>query len=213
MPFRLIKGVFEVRCRHEHCPFNDHVKIEQEIMGVTEEDVRSEAQKMARDQASVKHDSIYGRSHSLVSPELRMSSGVIQKVGGVTHSGPEGEMPAEKRRFKKGEVILRKGEAASTVCEILEGSAYPLANKSHRYELGDCFGVAALVPNQKRLSDVIAHSDDTLVAFYRLGDLRQAEPEKATRVVAQIMEDTLRVVDELGRTVDRLRKEKHRLAS
>ena len=58
-------------------------------------------------------------------------------------------------------MILRKGEAASTVCEILEGSAYPLTNKTHRYAAGDCFGVAALVPNHTRLSDVVAQSDGT----------------------------------------------------
>ncbi len=213
MPFRLIKGVYDVRCRHEHCPYNDHVKIEQEIMGVTEEDVRSEAQKVARDQASVKHDSIYGRNHSLESPELRMSSGAIQKLGSAATGDAGSDPAAEKRSFRKGEVILKRGDAASTVCEILAGSAYPLANKSHHYQVGDCFGVAALVPNQKRLSDVIAHSESTLVAFYHLHDLRLSEPEKATRVVTQVMEDTLRVVDELGRTVDRLRKVKHRLAS
>ena len=139
-----------------------------------------------------------------------MSSGMIQKLGGGA-PGEAGEV--EKRRFRKGDVILKRGEAASTVCEVLEGSAYPAANKAHRYTVGDCFGVAALVPNQKRLSDVISHSEDTMVAFYRLGDLRQAEPEKATRVVTQVMEDTLRVVEELGRTVDRLRKSKGRLAS
>jgi CRP-like cAMP-binding protein len=213
MPFRLVKGVYDVRCRHEHCPFNDHVKIEQEIMGVTEEDVRSEAHKVARDQAAVKHDSIYGRNHSLESPELRMSSGTILRLGTFAPEDAGSDSASEKRSFKKGEVILRRGEAASTVCEILAGSAYPLANKTHRYEVGDCFGVAALVPNQKRLSDVIAHSKSTLVAFYHLHDLRQSQPEKATRVVTQVMEDTLRVVDELGKTVDRLRKSKHRLAS
>jgi len=213
MPFQLFNGVYAVRCRHEHCPFNDQIKIEQKIAGVTEDDVRSEALKMARDQAAVRHDEIYGRRHNLESPEVRMVSGMIQKLGGGSSVDPESQKGVAVRRFDKGEVILRKGEAASTVCEVLAGSAYPQANRTHRYGVGDCFGVAALVPNQKRLSDVIAQSDGTTVAFYHLGDLRQTEPGRATRVVTQVMEDTLRVVDELGKAVDRLRKERHRLAS
>jgi len=213
MPYRLFKGIYAVRCRQPHCPFNDQIKIEQDISGVTEEDVRSEALKTARDQATIKHDSIYWRRHSLENPEVRMVSGQIRRIGrdAPVEVGIKGGVVV--RRFGKGEVILKKGDAAGTVCEILEGSAYPRANRSHRYSAGDCFGVAALVPNHTRMSDVIANVDDTVVAFYDLVDLRQTEPGRATRIVARIMEDTLQVVDELGRAVDRLRKGKHRLAS
>ena len=221
MPYRLYKGVFAVRCRHPHCPYNDQIRIEQDIMGVTEEDVRSESLKMAKDQALVKHDSVFGRrTHGLESPEIRMVSGTIQKIGGAQSAyGGAGPADAEAqrgrsvRRFHKGEVILKKGEAAGTVCEILEGGAYPAANRTHHYGVGDCFGVAALVPNHTRLSDVIAASDDTAVAFYDLAGLRASEPTRANRVVNRIMEDTLQVVDELGRTVDRLRKTRHKIAS
>jgi hypothetical protein len=213
MPYRLVKGIYAVRCRHAHCPFHDQMKIEQNIAGVTEEDVRSEAMKMARDQATVKHDSIYGRRHGLETPEIRMVSGTIQQLGPATASEEGSQKGVVVRRFGKGEVILKKGEAAATVCEILEGSAYPLENKSHRYSAGDCFGVAALVPNHTRLSDVLAQTDGTTVAFYDLGDLKQNEPGRASRVVSRIMEDTLRVVDELGRAVGRLRRDKHRMAS
>lgn len=213
MPYRLVKGVYAVRCRHEHCPFHDQMKIEQNIAGVTEEDVRTEAIKMARDQAMVKHDSIYGRKHGLESPDIHMVSGMIQKLGPADASGEGSTKGVTVRRFGKGEVILKKGEAAQTVCEILEGSAYPVSNRSHRYGAGDCFGVAALVPNHTRLSDVVAQVDGTTVAFYDLGDLRQNEPGRASRLVSRIMEDTLKVVDELGRAVSRLRKDKHRMAS
>ena len=52
------------------------------------------------------------------------------------------------------------------------------------------------------------------MAFYDLGNLRQNEPGRANRVVSRIMDDTLRVVDELGQAVNRLRsKGKHRMAS
>jgi hypothetical protein len=212
MPYRLVNGIYSVRCRHAQCPFHDQLKIEQNIFGVTEEDVRSEALKMARDLATVKHDSIYGRRHGLETPELRQVSGTIQKLGPVTPEG-RSQRGVVVRRFGRGEVILKKGEAASTVCEILQGSAYPLENKSHRYRAGDCFGVSALVPERKRLSDVVAHSDGTTVAFYDLGELRQTEPRRAGRLVARLMDDTLRVVDELGKAVGRLRKGKHKMAS
>ena len=213
MPYRLVKGVYAVRCRHARCPFNDQMKIEQNIAGVTEEDVRSEALKLARDQATVKHDSIYGRRHGLEAPDVRMVSGRIQKLRPATTSGKGGQKGVAVRRFGKGEVILRKGEEAATVCEILEGSAYPLTNKSHRYNAGDCFGVAALLPHHTRLSDVVALTDGTTVAFYDLDNLREAEPGRAHNVVSRIMDDTLRVVDELGKAVQRLRKGKNGLDS
>jgi hypothetical protein len=214
MPYRLVKGIYAVRCRHAQCPFHDQMKIDENIVGVTEEDVRAEAMKMARDQATVKHDSIYGRKHGLESPEIHMVSGSVQQLGPAPAPGEKTQKGVVVRRFGKGDVILRKGEAASTVCEVLEGSAYPLTNKAHRYGAGDCFGVAALVPNHTRLSDVLARVDGTTVAFYDLGDLRQNEPGRANRVVSRIMDDTLRVVDELGKAVSRLRsKGKHKLAS
>jgi hypothetical protein len=214
MPYRLVKGIYSVRCRHPQCPFHDQIKVEHFISGLSEDDVRTEATKVARDAARVKHDSIFGRrNHSLQSPEVKMVSGTIQRIpGGLTvrAADPRG---VQIRRFDKGEVILRKGDAASTVCEIRVGSAYPLANPTHRYSIGACFGVAALVPNHRRMSDVIAREDGTSVAFYDLADLRQSEPGRASRVVTQVVEDTLQVVDELGKAVARMRKGRHKLAS
>ena len=57
------------------------MKIDENIVCVTEEDVRVEAVKMARDQATVKHDSIYGRKHGLEAPEIHMVSGVSRSSG------------------------------------------------------------------------------------------------------------------------------------
>jgi hypothetical protein len=214
MPYRLNKGVYAVRCRHSHCPFHDRIDIEQNIMGVTEDDVRSEALKNARDKAVVKHDSIYGRHHGLENPEIHMISGSVQAVG-INHS-PSNHTPSPKgvviREFGKGDVILRKGEAASTVCEVIQGYAYPARNKTHRYSVGDCFGAAALLPNHRRMTDVVAGSDRTSVAFYDLTDLRQTEPRDVSRLISHVMEDTLKVVNELGKTVDRLHKGKQKAA-
>jgi hypothetical protein len=214
MPYRLVKGIYSVRCRHPQCPFDDKIKVEHFISGVTEEDVRTEALKVARDQARVKHDSIFGRrNHGLESPEIRMVSGMVQKIPGGAPGQAGSTRGVQVLMFNRGDVILKKGEAASTVCEVMAGSAYPVANPTHRYRVGDCFGVAALVANHRRMSDVIARENDTAVAFYDLADLRRSEPGRASRVVTQIVEDTLQVVDELGRAVGRLRKGRHKLAS
>jgi hypothetical protein len=182
-------------------------------MGVTDEDVRSEAFKNARDKAVVKHDSIYGRHHGLENPDIHMISGSVQSVGGsrVTHSaGPKG---VRVKEYSKGQVILKKGEEATSVCKVLQGFAYPSQNKLHRYVVGDCFGASALLPNHHRMTDVLAGADRTTVAFYDLGGLRATEPADVSRLVSHVMEDTLTVVNELGKKVSRLSKEKRKTAA
>jgi hypothetical protein len=81
MPYRLNKGIYAVRCRHPSCPFHAQLEIVEVIMGVTESDVETEARKLARDMAQVKHDSLHGRQHSLRNPKIRMVSGTIQLMG------------------------------------------------------------------------------------------------------------------------------------
>ena len=213
MPYRLSKGIYAVRCRYPHCPFNDRLEVEPTIMGVTEEDVRSEAYKNARDKAMVKHDSIYGRRHGLDKPEIRMVSGSILHVGSDSAFGAMATNAAVIKEYGRGDLILRKGEAATTVCEVLQGIAYPARNRQHRYTAGDCFGAAALLPNHGRLSDILAGSDRTVVAFHDLAALRRSEPRRANSLAARVMEDTLKVVDELGKTVHRLRRETQKLAT
>jgi len=207
MPYRLNKGVFDVRCRYPHCPFHDQLEIDQNIMGMTEGDVRSEALKMARDQAMVKHDSIYGRRHGLENPEIRMIGGSCQLVGTNNAAVTATPLGVIIRQYAKGEPIVRRGEEATSLCQVLKGYAYPPMNKGHRYGVGDCFGAAALLPNHSRLTDIVAGNDATEIAFYRLADLKEKEPAQASRLVTNVMEDTLRVMEDLGRAVDRLRKE------
>jgi hypothetical protein len=213
MPFRLNKGVFAVRCRHPHCPFNDRFEITENVMGWEESDVKTEALKMARDAAVVKHDSIHGRKHVLENPEIRMVSGSIVPIGITTAPtatpAPRG---VDIRRYAKGDVIVKEGADATTVCEVLDGMAFPARNRTHRYTPGDCFGWAPFLPNHGR-SDVIAGQDNTSVAFYDLEHLRRSDPATASRLLARAMEDSLRVIGELGRTVERLRREVQRAAS
>jgi CRP-like cAMP-binding protein len=206
MPYRLNKGIYSVRCRYPGCPFNDQIEIEQTIMGVTESDVELEARKTARDAALVKHDSIYGRRHGLTNPEVRRVSGTCQAVGSSSHASAPMPQGVRVREFRRGEVILKRGDEATSVCEVLQGVAWPTHNRMHKYGAGDCFGVAALLPNHSRMADIVAGIDRTMVAFYNLVEMSQSDPRNASRLFNCVMEDTLRVIDQLDKTTHRLRK-------
>ncbi len=200
MPYRLNKGVFEIRCRHNQCPFNAQLEIKENIMGMTETDVQTEAWKMAKDMAHIKHDSLHiGRGHPLENPEIRMISGSIQLTGAGPVNVPAGDRMEQLyvKEFMKGDVILKKGDNASAVCEVLKGAAYPTRNKHHRYKVGDCFGVAALLPKRARMTDVVAGEDKTRIGFYLLSDLNKKDPRKASQVLNRVIEDTLDVIGEL----------------
>ena len=75
MSFKLKEAVFKVRCRAPGCPFFSDFIVTENIMGLTEADVDSEAQKLARNMAYNKHDALYGRMHALESPEIHKISG------------------------------------------------------------------------------------------------------------------------------------------
>jgi hypothetical protein len=213
MPYRLKKGVYVVRCRHPHCPFNDRFEIEENVMGWEENDVKIEALKMARDAAMVKHDSIHGRKHALENPEVRMVGGAVVAIG-ITNAPVSTRAPrgVDIRRYAKGDMIVKEGADATTVCKVLEGTAFPARNRTHRYAPGDCFGWAPFLPNYG-MSDVVAGQDNTSVAFYDLEHLRRSDPAGASKLLARAMEDSLKVIGELGRTVERLRREVQRAVS
>ena len=196
MPYRLHKGVFMVRCRQPGCSFNVHMEITQNLMGMTESDVETEARKTARDMAQVRHDSLHGRSHQLHNPEIRMTSGAVQLTGAGPVSGAEHQAASQVREFDKGDLIVREGEAATTVCEVLKGVAVPVCNEQHKYSRGDCFGVSSLLPKHRRLTDVVAGSDRTTIAFYDLTELRKTDPGKAGQLFSILIEDTLKLVSE-----------------
>ena len=200
MPYRLNKGVYAVRCHHTHCPFDAQMEIKDNIMGMTESDVETEARRLALDMAHLRHDSLHWRHHELQNPEVRMVSGSIQLVGAGPAQDSSQLVDSYVREFSKGEVIIRKGEDAISVCEVLKGTAYPVRNKRHRYSLGDCFGVAALLPKHRRMTDVVAGADKTRIAFYRLPELNRRDPKKASHLLNRVIEDTLQVIGELEQT-------------
>lgn len=80
MAFKLVKGVYLVRCHQPGCPFHGEIKLEANLMGQTQEDVEEEAKKLARDKGNTMHDAVYGTTHKLVNPEVRRLSGRIQPI-------------------------------------------------------------------------------------------------------------------------------------
>jgi len=158
---------------------------------------------MAKDMAHIKHDSLHiGRQHPLENAEIRMVSGTVQLTGAGPVYGAQERTEVLVREFMKGDVILKKGDTATAVCEVLKGAAYPVRNKHHRYKVGDCFGVAALVPKHARMTDVVAGEDRTKIGFYLLADLNKRDPKKASQLLNRVIEDTLDVIGELQETLE-----------
>lgn len=206
MPYKLKNGIYTVRCRYPGCPFNHQMSIDQTIMGMTERDVEIESKKLAHDMAVTKHEAVYGARHALRNPEIRKISGVYELIGPTG----QGEGPARDtyyREYDKGEIILREGDAATTVCEVVRGSAFPERNQRHRYGAGTCFGAAALMARRHRTCNVIAGADRTKVAFYNLIELSKRDPKKARELFQAVMEDTFRVIEDLEHSISRTRQE------
>ncbi|UCF96588.1 MAG: cyclic nucleotide-binding domain-containing protein [Spirochaetaceae bacterium] len=213
MPYRLKDGIYAVRCRYPRCTFHSQFEIKQNIMGMTEKDVEIEAKRIARDMSLIKHDAIHATRHTLRNPEIRKVSGSYELIGPTPRHGEDSAYSAQEREdvyykeYQRGEVILRKGDDATSVCEVVRGSAYPERNRSHRYRQGDCFGAAALLARRQRTCDVVAGSDGTKVAFYNLIELSKSNPKKARELFSAVMEDTFRVIQGLEKSIDRTKKD------
>ncbi len=212
MAYVLPDGVFQVKCRQGGCPFRADLGISQTIMGTSEEDCESEAARIARNMAAIKHDATYGRTHTLADPLVRKVSGAYVPFGGEKPPAtPDTGLPhppgaVAVRRYTRGETILRKGDRAITVCEVLEGSARPEHTDILRYEVGRSFGAAGLLTNQARTGSVVADADGTLIAFYNIQELSKTNPPKARELYNEIMEDTLHVISWLDTRVQQLER-------
>ncbi len=207
MAYQLVKGIFRVKCNHPDCPFDATLRVNRKIMGVTQEDVEEEVLKFVRDMALVRHDSIYGTKHTLTKPEIRKVSGVYEEVGGrrsYLKPQPQAVMIQE---YHKGDRILMKGDNAATVCELVQGCAYPERNPAYKYGPGDIFGAAGLLAEKSRTANIVAAEDGTRVAFYSLIELRRHDPQKASELYTKAMEDIFNVVANLEKLVTRLEKQ------
>lgn len=197
MAYRLRNGEFRVSCKNPGCPFDFKAKITQNIQGITESDVESEAMRIARDIGRLKHDAIYGRNHTLTNPTIRKVSGVYEAIGAMKKSLINQSEAIKYKEYGKGEHILKKGDIAATICEVIKGSAYVDKNKSHVYKPGESFGASALLINQTRTADVISAEDNTTIAFYNLKELSKKDPRKAKALYTNAMEDIFDVIENL----------------
>ena len=221
MAYVLRDGIFQVKCKKPACPFRSEFPIKQTIMGETDKDCEAEAAKIARNMAVIKHDAIYGRTHSLLDPIVRRVSGSYVPFGSsaTRSAAPQmqaGGLPrptgaAGVRRYARGEVILRKGDRATTVCEVIEGLACPEHSATIRYEPGASFGAAGLLTNQERTGNVVAGEDGTVIAFYNMQELTKSNPAKARELYNEVMEDTLRVIGYLDGRVGELERQVEKL--
>ena len=201
MSFKLKEVVFRIRCTEPGCSFNNDISIKENLMGATESDIDVEAWKIAKNQAFIKHDSLFGRNHPLRNPEIHKVSGYYDRFGGSAL--PIAQLPARPaaavptRSFKKREPIIRKGEKATTVLEVVQGYAYNAKRPSIKYEPGATFGSAALLKHKNRMADIVAGEDGTQIAFYDLRTLSETDPVKARALYNEAMEDIFRVIEYL----------------
>jgi hypothetical protein len=198
MALKLKEVVFRVRCREMGCPFTSDFSVKENIMGATQADVDSEALKIARDQAMTKHDAIYGRKHMMLNPDIHKVAGAYEPLGPASPAGRvrlvgAGE-PVHTRRFDRGEKIVAKGERATTVCEVVRGSAINEGRPGIVYRPGSTFGAAGLFEHKKRLASIVAVENDTLIGFYDMRELTKTDPAKARELYNEAMEDIFRVL-------------------
>jgi CRP-like cAMP-binding protein len=206
MAYQLVKGIFRVKCNHPSCPFDAVLRVTRKIMGVTEADVEEETLKYVRDMALVRHDSIYGPRHTLAQPDIRRVSGTYEEIGGRPSALKAQPQAVIIQEYKKGERVLQKGDNASTVCEVLKGSAYPERDPTYKYQAGDSFGAAALLSDKNRTANITAAEDGTRIAFYNIVELRRQDARKAAELYNKAMEDIFNVVANLEKLVGRLEK-------
>jgi hypothetical protein len=200
MSFRLKEAVFKVRCREPGCSFVSDFAVKENIMGATEADVDSEALKIARNLGFIKHDAILGRKHQLANPEVYKVSGSYEHIGpapaapAAAPAGASAAGSAPVKTYRKGEVIIRKGDSATMVCEVLRGSAHNEKLPDILYRAGATFGAAAIFKQKERMADIVAGEDATTIAFYNLRDLARNNPAKARALYDEAMEDVFHIL-------------------
>jgi CRP-like cAMP-binding protein len=221
MAFRLKEVVFRVRCREEGCPFTSDFSVKENIMAATQEDVDSEALKIARDQAMTKHDAIYGRRHTMLRPDVHKVAGTYEQIGAAAPAAVPAVPVAPERQpramqvvgFARGERIVARGERATAVCEVIRGSAVNERRPGIVYRPGSTFGAAALFEQRKRMASIVAAEDDTLIGFYDMRELARSDPAKAHELYNEAMEDIFNVLAYLDDYSASLEKRVEKLAA
>ena len=206
MPYRLRNGAYIIKCCYPGCSFDTKFEINQNISGITEQDVNDEAKKLAIGMAQIKHDAVYGTKHPLTDPRIRQVRGSFESIGATKDKPGSGKGPVSYRLFQKGEIIIKKGEDATTVCEVKHGFAYPVHNRNHKYSIGECFGAAALMSHHDRTTDILSGENGTKIAFYNVIELSKTDAKKAGQLYNRTMEDIFKVIGELEQKNKKLEK-------
>jgi len=199
MSFRLKEAVYKVRCREPGCTFFSEFAIKENLMGVTESDVDTEAIRIAKNMAFIKHDALLGRKHQLANPEVFKITGTYERIGGMTESSvfspnqsvtPKAAPPA----FQRGDVILKKQEDSALIIEVVHGSAENLGHPGLRYRPGAMAASAAVFHQRSRPADIVAAEDNTVVTFHDVKELTRTNPARARELFDRAMEDVFRLM-------------------
>ncbi len=212
MAFKLKEALFRVRCREPGCPFVSDFLVKENLQGATEADVESEAWKFAKDLGINRHDAIHGKRHSMMDPDIHKLRSSYEIIGGA----PRVRTPIlharlgetiNTRRYDKGDRIIAKGERATTVCEVVRGLARNDRRPGLVYRPGATFGAAGLFENKRRMADIVAAENGTIIAFYDMRELWTSDREKAKELSNEAMEDIFRVLAWLEDRCDALEKQ------
>ncbi len=207
MPYRLKKGIFNIKCDVENCPFDLKLEITNNITGITEKDVEAEAKKFFYEIAKLKHDELYFDKHALNKKNIEKISIIYEAVDSSKSFIISQKDHIKYKEYKKGDIIIGKDDVFYCICEVVKGYAYQNKNKTRVYNLGDSFGPSELLINQNRVVDIIAGEDGTTIAFYNLKELSKKDPIKAKELYSKSMDDVFVIIssmDEVIKNVENL---------
>ncbi len=210
MSFRLKEAVYKIRCRAPGCNFISEFAVKENLMGVTEADIDSEAIKIAKNLAYIKHDALHGTKHELANPEIFKVAGSYERIGGLTASSVFGEpaAPAPARpsghSFSRGDLILAKSEGTALACEVVRGAAYNEGHPELRYRAGAIFGSAPIFHQRARPTNVVAAEDNTVIAFHEVQELTRSNPSRARELYDRAVDDIFLVLNHLQEKVRKL---------
>ena len=211
MGYKLKEALFRVRCREPGCPFVSDFLVKENLWGATEADVESEAWKLAKDLGITRHDAIHGKRHPMIDPDIHKIRSSYEVIGVTGQRRPLVASPRlgeaiNTRRYERGDRIIAKGESATTVCEVVRGSAFNEHRPKLVYRPGSTFGAAGLFENKRRMADIVAGENGTIIAFYDMRELWTSDREKAKELSNEAMEDIFRVLAWLEDRCDALEK-------
>ena len=154
----------------------------------------------------------------MIDPDIHKIRSSYEMIGASSVRRPLAFSPRlgeaiNTRRYEKGDQIIAKGERATTVCEVVRGSAFKKDRHGLVYRPGATFGAAGLFEHKRRMADIVAGENGTIVAFYDMRELSQSAPEKARELYNEAMEDIFRVLTWLEDHSVALEKQVARLKS